>query len=154
MIKYFNDENLIISLWQEAFKDSEEDILFFLENCKHKNALGYFEENKLCSMLFLVDCKVEGRGAKYIYAACTYENQQRKGQMSSLLSFCEKEYNFLALIPANDKLVDYYDKRGFNLRSKIDNIIFDESDEIKEYLFEGSSLSKPLLSIYKNTEDM
>ncbi len=153
MIEYFEDENLIIALWQEAFGDSKEDILFFLKNCKRKTALGYFENGVLCSMLFLVDCKVGGNDAKYIYAACTYKNQQRKGQMSALLSFCEKEYELLALIPANDKLVDYYDKRGFCSRGEIDNITFYESNEIKEYLFEGSSLLNPLLSIYRNTEE-
>lgn len=153
MIKYFDDENSVILLWQEAFGDSKGDILFFLKNCKHKSALGYFENGVLCSMLFLVDCKVGLSNAKYIYAACTYKNQQRKGQMSALLSFCEKEYKLLALIPANYQLVDYYDKRGFCGRDEIENITFDESDEIKEYLFEGSLLSNPLLSIYRNTEE-
>ncbi len=153
MIKYFDGENLIVPLWQEAFGDSREDIIFFLNNCERKKALGYFDDGKLCSMLFLVDCKVNGKNAKYIYAACTYKSQQRKGQMSSLLSYCERKYDLLALIPANDGLVNYYDKRGFIGRSEIENITFDESDDIKEYLFEGFELSNPLLSIYKMTEE-
>ena len=53
---------------------------------------------------------------------------------------------------ANDKLVTYYDKRGFKGRSEIKNIIFNESDDIKEYLLEGYELTKPLLSIYKKME--
>ena len=36
MIKFFDDSNKIIPLWQEAFGDSKEDILFFLKNCKKK----------------------------------------------------------------------------------------------------------------------
>ena len=40
MIKFFDDSNKIIPLWQEAFGDSKEDILFFLKNCKKKTALG------------------------------------------------------------------------------------------------------------------
>ena len=39
MIKYFDDENLIIRLWHEAFGDSDEDIVFFLKNCKHKKII-------------------------------------------------------------------------------------------------------------------
>ena len=35
---------------------------------------------------------------------------------------------------------------------KIKNIIFNESDDIKEYLLEGYELTKPLLSIYKKME--
>ena len=152
MIKYFDDENLIIRLWHEAFGDSDEDIVFFLKNCKHKKCLGFFEDDELCSMLFLVDCKVDGNNAKYIYAACTYQNKQKNGQMTNLLSFCKKKYDLLSLIPANDKLVTYYDKRGFKGRSEIKNIIFNESDDIKEYLLEGYELTKPLLSIYKKME--
>ena len=124
MIKYFDDENLIIRLWHEAFGDSDEDIVFFLKNCKHKKCLGFFEDDELCSMLFLVDCKVNGNNAKYIYAACTYQNKQKNGQMTNLLSFCKRKYDLLSLIPANDKLVTYYDKRGFKGRSEIKNIIF------------------------------
>ena len=89
MIKYFDDENLIIRLWHEAFGDNDEDIVFFLKNCKHKKCLGFFEDDELCSMLFLVDCKVNGNNAKYIYAACTYQNKQKNGQMTNLLSFCK-----------------------------------------------------------------
>lgn len=62
----------------------------------------------------------------------------------------QRKYDLLSLIPANDKLVTYYDKRGFKGRSEIKNIIFNESDDIKEYLLEGYELTKPLLSIYKN----
>ena len=32
------------------------------------------------------------------------------------------------------------------------NIVFNESDDIKEYLLEGYELTKPLLSIYKKME--
>lgn len=153
MIKYFYDENLIIPLWQEAFGDSTEDIVFFLRHCKHKKALGYFENNKLSSMLFLVDCKLNEKNAEYIYAACTYKCERNKGLMNKLLSFCEKEYNYLALLAANEKLVKYYDKCNFVFRGELGDIKFDECDDIKEYLFEGCTLDKPILSIYNNKEE-
>ena len=46
MIKFFDDSNKIIPLWQEAFGDSKEDILFFLKNCKKKTALGFFDDGE------------------------------------------------------------------------------------------------------------
>lgn len=145
MIKIFNDKNLIIPLWQEAFGDSEEDILFFLNNCKNMKCLGFFDENELSSMLFLVDCKLNGDKYKYIYAACTYENKRGRGDMSKLLDYCKSEFNKVCLIPADDKLVDFYFKRKFDIKFELNQMQFDESEEIKEYLLEGCTLDKPFI---------
>lgn len=145
MIKELNNENLIIPLWQEAFGDSEEDILFFLNNCKNIKCLGYFDEKMLSSMLFLIDCKINGDEYKYIYAACTYKNKRCRGDMSKLLDYCKSNFNNVCLIPANDKLVDFYFERKFNIKYDLNEMQFDESEEIKEYLFEGCSLEKPFV---------
>ena len=66
--KYRND---IISLWYECFGDEAEYIEFFLDRCPNKLCLGCFENNRLVSMLFLLNGEVDGFPAKYIYAACT-----------------------------------------------------------------------------------
>ena len=145
MIKELNDENLIIPLWQEAFGDSKEDISFFLNNCKNMKCLGYFDEKMLSSMLFLIDCKISGDEYKYIYAACTYKNKRGRGDMSKLLDYCKSNFNKVCLIPADDKLVDFYFEREFNIKFELNDIQFDESKEIKEYLFEGCSLEKPFV---------
>ena len=134
MIKFFDDSNKIIPLWQEAFGDSKEDILFFLKNCKKKTALGFFDDGELCSMLFLVDCKLSGEKCKYIYAACTYKNHRGKGYMSNLLEYCQENYDLLSLIPADNSLVRFYNKCAFTYREDIVNIYFDESEDIEEYL--------------------
>lgn len=145
MIKELNDENLIIPLWQEAFGDSKEDISFFLNNCKNIKCLGYFDEKMLSSMLFLIDCKISGDEYKYIYAACTYKNKRGRGDMSKLLDYCKCNFNKVCLIPADDKLVYFYFEREFSIKFELNDIQFDESKEIKEYLFEGCSLEKPFV---------
>ena len=149
MIKFFDDKNLIIPLWHEAFGDSEEEILFFLKNCKHMKCLGYFDKDKLSSMLFLIDCKANNESYKYIYAACTYKNKRGRGDMSALLNYCKDEFNSVCLIPGDESLVDFYLKRGFNIKLDLNKIRFDESEEIKEYLFDGCSLEKPFILAYK-----
>ncbi len=145
----FEDGKQIILLWREAFGDSEEEVVFFLENCINKTCIALSEDGKLYSMLFLVDCEIDGERAGYIYAASTFKSRRNKGDMSRILEYCRENYPKLCLIPATNKLEDYYKKRGFTDRAELSSITFDESDEIKEYLFEGSVLKKPYLMICK-----
>ena len=153
MIKFFDDSNKFIRLWLEALCDRFEYILFFLKNCKKKTALGFFDDGELCSMLFLVDCKLSGEKCKYIYAACTYKNQRGKGYMTNLIQYCQENYDLLSLIPADNSLVRFYNKCAFTYREDIVNIYFDESEDIEEYLFDGCNLVKPFLSVYRKTEE-
>ncbi len=133
----------IIALWQEAFGDTEEDVQFFLENCRNKSVLTVSDNNELCAMLFLVDAAVNGTEYKYIYAACTFKKYRRKGYMSALLKYAVTAYKNILLIPADDALVNYYRKRDFNRIVDINKIKFNECSEIQEYLFEGCSLKEP-----------
>lgn len=150
MIKFIDDAGLIIPLWQEAFGDCAEDIEFFLKNCKHKACLALVEGEELVSMLFLVDCKCCESDSKYIYAACTCKAYRSKGAMSALLEFCKKNYGSVCLIPADEDLVKYYKKRGFAYEHMPQELSFDESGEIKEYLFEGCELKRPMALEMKN----
>lgn len=145
--KQYSDE--MISLWQEAFGDCREDVLFFLENAVNKSCICYYTDDKLVSMFFLVDCRVNDIRYKYIYAACTAAAYQGRGYMSELLAYCQEHYDYILLIPADTDLVNYYRKRKFNHKMNIENILFNERKEIREYLFEGCSLEKPFALAYK-----
>ncbi len=149
MIEYVNDLSKITPLWQEAFGDSTEDIVFFLDNCVNKSCMAVYDRGKPVSMLFLVDCTVDNKKSKYIYAACTFKKYMGLGYMTNLLEFCGRKYNNLCLIPADEALVGFYEKRGFEKRLPLKALCFDETDEIKEYLFEGCALKKPFVLIYK-----
>lgn len=133
----------ILALWQEAFGDTEEDVRFFIDNCKNKSVLTLSVNNELCAMLFLVDSAVKGAEYKYIYAACTFKKHRGKGYMSALLRYAANAYHNVLLIPADNELVWYYKKRDFNRIIEINDIKFNECSEIKEYLFEGCSLKEP-----------
>lgn len=145
MIKFTENKNDIIKLWQEAFGDSEEDILFFINNVKNAKCLAYYDNNSIASMLYLVD---SSKG-KYVYAACTLKEYRGKGYMSDLLSYCKNQFDAVCLIPANEGLIEYYKNRGLNIELDIKEIKFNETDEIVEYLFEGCELSNPIVLMYK-----
>lgn len=151
MIRYTNKFEEIIPLWQEAFSDTEEEILYFLENAKHAECLGYYENGLLVSLLFLVNCALKSKNAGYIYAACTLKAFKSRGYMTELLEYCKNRNDCLCLIPASDSLIDYYDKRGFTGRADIPALSFDECDEINEYLLEGYHLTNPQVMIYERS---
>ena len=148
MISFCEDKNEITRIWKKVFGDSEEDILFFLENCKNARCIARFEKERIASMLFLVNCSVGGKSGAYIYAACTEKELEGRGFMTSLLDYSKTlGYAYLCLIPANDALIDYYKKRGFTETADISGLEFNETDEIKEYLFDGYELTEPKLMI-------
>lgn len=148
MIDEINTKEDIINLWHEAFGDNKSDIEFFIENIKYAKCIGYFENNILQSMLYLIDCSYNGNACRYVYAACTYLESRGRGYMSELLDYCKQSGDF-CLIPANRKLIDYYKNRGLTEVIDINNISFEQSEEIIEYLFDGCSLEKPIGLLYK-----
>lgn len=143
--KEYNDDQ--ISLWRQAFGDSREEVLFFLDNSRNVSCLSLYDD-MLCSMLFLVDCEVCGNNFKYIYAACTDKTCRNNGYMSILLNFVKARYSNVVLIPADDSLVNYYSERSFNHKVDITDILFNECSEITEYLFSGCSLNNPFALAY------
>lgn len=150
MIRYTDNSADIIKCWEEAFGDSYDEILFFINNAQSSKCLAYYDGEEIASMLFLVDCKVKLLDSKYIYAACTLKKYRQCGYMSRLLKYAQENYNSICLIPAEEWLIDYYFKRGFTNKISIDNIVFNQTDEINEYLFEGCKLENPFgLQYYK-----
>lgn len=153
-IEFTIDKNQITALWSSVFGDSEQDIAFFLDNCRHKKCLGYFADNKLVSMIFIVDCTYCGMSGGYIYAVSTYNDFRGRGYASKLIETAKKyDYDFLWLIPAEDSLFDFYKRFDFKTKlysdKKYDNCIaFDENDEICEYLYEGSAYKYPKGMVY------
>lgn len=157
-IAFTSDRTQIIALWSSVFGDSEQDIAFFLDNCRHKKCLGFFVDDKLVSMIFIVECTYCGKSGGYIYAVSTYNEYRGRGYASKLIEAAKKyDYDFLWLIPANDSLFDFYKRFAFETKlysdKKYDNCIaFDENDEICEYLYEGSAYKYPRGMVYSKLE--
>lgn len=154
MIDFVTDRKQIISLWHDVFGDEEEYINFFLDNCKNKSCLGYFENEKLASMAFLIDCHYCGCNGKYIYAVATDEKYRNKGYASKIIEEAKRHMiDFLWLIPANEELFEYYSNRGFktklysnsNFKNKMS---FMEADNINADLYDGSDFENPKGMLY------
>ena len=124
----------IISLWQECFGDEEEYVEFFLDGCPSE-CIAVTENDRLVSMLFLLDGNIGNFKVKYIYAACTAKNHRGKGLMQKLIEYAKAyctqiSYDALFLVPAEESLYGYYDKLGFMY-----------GFERSEYSFSGASLN-------------
>ena len=108
----------IIALWHECFGDEHEYIEFFLDCCPNKICFGSFNEDKLVSMLFLLNGSVRNLSCKYIYAACTAKKCRNRGIMGQLITsakeYCtEQNIDALFLVPGEESLYSYYSKFGF-----------------------------------------
>ncbi len=118
-----NDLNGIVSVWKEAFGDSEKDIRFFLDNhYKADNAVVYDSNGEVASVLFLIDGFMHIKGkdypSYYLYAACTMKKYRGRGIMSEMLEFTKnvafnRQKFFVALKPAEDSLYNYYSRFGY-----------------------------------------
>lgn len=154
MIEFTKERKQIILLWQSVFGDSIEDIEFFLDNCNHKSCIGYFVDDKLVSMAFLIDCSYASWKGQYIYAVGTDRSYRKKGFASLIIQEAKKHMSdFLWLIPAEDYLFDYYSRFGFETKlysgtSFAHEIKFNENKAIIDYLYEGSTYKYPKGMIY------
>lgn len=118
-----NDINGIISVWKEAFGDSENDIRFFLdEHFKPDNTVISECEGEVASVLFLLegDMHIAGKDypSYYLYAASTLKKFRGRGMMSDMLDFSkniayERNRHFIALKPAEESLYNYYSRFGY-----------------------------------------
>lgn len=146
MIKITNNIDDIVPLWSEAFGDSREDIVFFIDNIKNGVCLAEFQNDKAVSMLYLVDCCLNSKQAHYVYAACTDSKSRKKGYMAGLIKYCIDNYDRVCLIPADEHLVNYYNKQGLVFMHPVDDLKFNECRElIDEYLYAGCSLDSPVV---------
>lgn len=125
MIRYAteNDKHSLISLWQEAFGDSEEYILRFLNSFFNSSNTPVVEaDGEIAAMLFLLDGSMNIGGriypAYYLYAACTQKKYRGRGFMGELLEFSAKEARkrgraYICLKPGEKSLFDFYAKHGY-----------------------------------------
>lgn len=146
MIKVTDNIEDIVPLWSEAFGDSREDIVFFCKNVKDAECIAYFKDDVAVSMLYLIKCKLAGKESHYVYAASTFKKYRQNGYMGKLLEYSLDKCGDVCLIPADEKLVDYYKKRGFTFVYGTESLKFNQCKElINEYLFEGCSLNNPIV---------
>ena len=106
-------------LWKEVFGDSDSFIAQFMHNYYKKSNMFSIEENgRLVSMLHLITFNCNGHNVGYIYAVATAAEARKRGHATQLLreAIAEAQERGLAallLIPADEKLREYYSRLGF-----------------------------------------
>lgn len=110
-IQVFGDESAAVDLFFEK--------IFSADECFCARLGG-----EIAAMLFLIPCEVCNKKAHYVYAACTAPGYRKNGVMGKLLQFAlqsaeKKGDSFSVLLPANEKLYDYYGKFGYLSAAKI-----------------------------------
>jgi len=131
-----NFKQQIIDLWRISFPEDTEEflLLYFDRKYKEENTLVYRQSNSIVSVLQMIPYKMTFYGREidtsYISGACTHPSVQAHGFMFRLLSdsFVEMYRRGVALstlIPASEKVADYYKKTGYAF-------VFDYSQESYE----------------------
>ena len=107
------------ALWMEVFGDSREDVdRFFIDVHRDENLLTHSEQGSVVAMLNIVELQTDYGPTAYLYAIATDEKWRGRGFASELIRQAidvsrERGYKAVMLIPADEKLVEYYKRFGF-----------------------------------------
>ena len=128
MLQFANYEDLpeVISIWQECFGDTAEEIkeFFSIFGDSARVCLWKAEGRIMGQLLFLPVClhfsyvgERKSSPAEYLYAVATKREFQNKGVCSSLLrdvsQLLQEEGKAAVLVPADAALAAFYERRGF-----------------------------------------
>lgn len=112
----------VVSLWNEAFGDTEEEISLFLSIVNEENLITRVEDGRVVSQLFLLEGNVvdgkKSTPAYYLYAAATLKAYRGRGIMGELISEAVEKAKregkgYILLLPGEEWLYSYYERFGF-----------------------------------------
>ena len=109
-------------IWKDIFKDTDEYTeLFFSRKVKPENTYTVCEGDRIVSMVFAVDEKINGLKAAYICGVATLPGYRGRGLCAKLMKEAEDDlkkrgYDICFLIPASESLFDFYGKMGYKTR--------------------------------------
>ncbi len=112
------------AIWHQSFGDENEYIdFFFNRRLPLCDALVSEENGEVVSQLFLMpgNMRISGKiyPSQYIYAAATLPEFRNRGHMAQLIESAKKSamrssIDFLALVPGEAGLYNYYSRFGFS----------------------------------------
>ena len=130
------DLKIIKQNWKCIFGDSDSfvDELFSLLPM----IFALKTDGEISSSLLVIEMVYKGHKTGYIYGAMTVEKFRKQGLMKKLLDeVCEtleeKGFSGVFLLPANEKLYDYYSECGFEKNLPTDTVtVFDMPEGIED----------------------
>ena len=146
----YKDE--LIKLWSEVFGDDLSYIeLFFQKQYSRCETFCFIVDNKIISAFYLLPCylsyKEKNYNGRYLYAAATFEKYRGKQIMSQLIEeakvYCKNnDLDFLALLPADEGLYNYYSRFGFNTAMyKYETVISDTENKKNNNLTDTAKIN-------------
>ncbi|NLX83598.1 MAG: GNAT family N-acetyltransferase [Clostridiales bacterium] len=151
----------LITLWQEAFGESEADTRFYFEH-RHAdlNMLVHVDDQALTGMLSMLPIQLVTNGhalkARYVFAVATRLSHRNRGISSRLMEKAHeamREEGSLAavLVPADEGLFSYYERRGYETAFFVDQIDVTAA-EVETWPVHGVIEASSALD-YKRTRD-
>lgn len=113
------DEEAIRDIWKQSFGDEDDYISFYLEHrMTEENMLIIKQEGKAVSMASFLPVQYLHEGTYidscYVYAVATLPEYRGRGFAARIMEFAEELYEQpLLLAPADESLISYYEKLGF-----------------------------------------
>lgn len=113
------DFDAVAQIWKTCFGDEEEYIQFYFEHrFREDNMLVIFADGKPVSMASFLPAEIlvdgEYRPAKYVYAVATLPEYRNRGYATEIIKHASEKYKEpLILQPAEETLIEYYRKMGF-----------------------------------------
>jgi len=119
------DKKALALLWKEIFGDDDAFVrLFFKRIYKPANTLIIKDQDSIISALYILPYRVQidvrSFPSAYICGVCTRPSERGKGYMKMLMQAAmdemrNKGYVLATLIPASERLRDFYRRFGFTL---------------------------------------
>ncbi|MDR3269320.1 MAG: GNAT family N-acetyltransferase [Tannerella sp.] len=113
----------VIDLWKTSFEDTDDFIRLYFERVyREEHTLTLRENGRMISALQMLPYEITYRGATvpaaYICGVCTLPSERGKGRMNRLMLQAmdvmrDRNYALTVLIPASDRLFDYYERFGY-----------------------------------------
>ena len=148
----------LMALWKEAFGDDDGFInTFFSLGFSPTRALCAYEKEMLAGALYWFDMNCNGKKIAYIYGVATANSFRGRGIGTAMMKAAEETlrasgYEGIALVPAEKKVFQFYEKLGYKTFAYVDEKRFTASskktsvrkadateyfEERKKYLKEG-----------------
>lgn len=148
MIRQASESDLpqLISLWQEAFGDTEEEALFYFQHRhQHQNMLVFEMGSEISGMLSMLPVHLHSPkqiiSARYVFAVATKKARRGQGISTRLLEAAHQKMqregsSASILVPAESSLFEYYGKRGYQTGFQVDQVHL-KAGEISSWGAEG-----------------
>ena len=137
MIRFaeIKDKNKIIKLWHNVFGDDEKSIEYFF-GLYYGDMIIYEEKEEIAAMLTVLPVTLENKKGRYIYAVATDLRFRCRGLSTKLLNYANKYIKengecFSVLVPAEENLFAFYEKRGYTTVECIEKCRYDALSPIE-----------------------